>query len=78
MMPNRPAPSPEPKHKLAISEILDHVEARIEGIDILKATPAEKRTENAQDKYLEQARFELWLIKEMIDPTPEPQEGKHK
>jgi len=47
-----------------LTNIIELVDARIEGLDSLMATPAEQRTESAQDKYLKEARFELGLVQD--------------
>lgn len=50
-----------------LKEITEHVDARMDGLDNLFKTPAIERTLSAQDEYLEQAYFELSLIKNIIN-----------
>jgi hypothetical protein len=49
---------------MVLNNIIELVDARIEGLDDLMATPPEQRTESAQDKYLKEARFELGLVQD--------------
>lgn len=41
--------------------------ARLKGLEILFATPTDKRAELAQDVYLKEAYFELTLVKHLIE-----------
>jgi len=59
-----------------LNSIIDLVDGRIAGLDNLLATPAEQRTESAQDKYLKEARFELGLVQDEYKELRTPQEAK--
>jgi hypothetical protein len=50
-----------------LNAIQDHNDGRLEGMDILFATPANDRVESAQDVYLKDAYFELTLVKHLIE-----------
>ena len=52
------------KRDVILNNIIELVDGRIAGLDNLLATPAEQRTESAQDKYLKEARFELGLVQD--------------
>ena len=64
-----------------LSIINEENNARLKGLEILFATPADKRAELAQDVYLKEAYFELTLVKRLIEslrpttPTQEPPHG---
>jgi hypothetical protein len=64
-----------------LSIINEENNARLKGLEILFATPADKRAELAQDVYLKEAYFELTLVKHLIEslrpttPTQEPPHG---
>jgi hypothetical protein len=53
--------------KRVLSTLSDLVDGRIEGLDILKAIPAEQRAESAQDDKIKGARFELGLVHDEIE-----------
>ena len=50
-----------------LDEIQDHNDGRLEGMDMLMATPSKERCESAQDVYLKEAYFELTLVKHLIE-----------
>ena len=50
-----------------LEAIQDHNDGRLEGMEILFATPSNERTESAQDVYLKEAYFELTLVKHLIE-----------
>jgi len=64
-----------------LSIINEENNARLKGLEILFATPADKRAELAQDVYLKEAYFELTLVKHLVEslhtttPTQEPPHG---
>ena len=54
------------KNAFIIQEIMEHVDARIEGLQNLMDTPAGQRIVSAQDDKLERALFELSLVRNLI------------
>lgn len=57
-----------------LDELQEHVDCRIEGLEMLFATPKEQRTEDAQDIYLKEAYFELNLVKKLVDSLRNPKQ----
>jgi len=51
--------------------IQDHNDGRLKGLEILFATPSNERTLSAQDVYLNEAYFELGLVKHLIESLRE-------
>jgi hypothetical protein len=49
-----------------LEELREYIDARIEGLDILLATPPKQRTESAQDDKIKEARFELGIVQDII------------
>ena len=47
--------------------IQDHNDGRLKGLENLFATPSNERTLSAQDVYLNEAYFELGLVKHLIE-----------
>jgi hypothetical protein len=74
--PNSPAEAAKAERERVLDAIQDHNDGRLGGMDILFATPANERTESAQDAYLKEAYFELTLVKHLIESLrqPEPQQ----
>lgn len=56
----------ERTRKPIIRDAIDHVEGRIKGIDILMKTPADQRTESAQDDKIKETKFELSLVLDIL------------